>query len=130
MIAFDFAPRPGAAFNSQSWFMPLVEGRLWLDAADKVFVRLAAWPKGTRFAEAGADHLLENAALAYDTVRVKEGVWMFRLGRVNGLKYPGLFGDTSDTFSIEIFDYLRFAVEADKVDLKVVERRSMKDEAI
>ena len=122
MIAFDFTPRPGAAFNSQSWFMPLVEGRIWLDAADKVFVRLAAWPKGTRFADATSDHLLENAALAYDTVRVKEGVWMFRLGRVNGLKYPGLFGDVADAFSIEISDYRRFTVEADKVDLKVVEK--------
>ena len=102
--------------------MPQLEGRLWLDAADKVFVRLAAWPKGTRFADASADRLLEHAALAYDTVRVREGVWMFRLGRVNGLKYPGLFGEVSDTFSIEIFDYLRFAVEADKVDLKVTDK--------
>lgn len=123
MIALDFAPRPGAAFHSQTWFMPRVEGRLWLDAADRVFVRLAAWPKGTRPADASSDELLRDAALAYDSVRVKEGVWMFRLGRVNGLKHPGLFGDVNDDFSIEVSDYLRFAVEADKVELRVIEKR-------
>jgi hypothetical protein len=48
---------------------------------------------------------------------------MFRLGRVDGLKHAGLFDGVNDEFSIEVFDYLRFAVEADKVELKASEKR-------
>lgn len=113
MFALDFRPRAGAAFGRQTWFMPGMEGRIWIDAEEKVFARLAAWPKGARPAGPSSDALLREAALAYDTVRTREGLWFTALGRVNGLKYPGLFGGVKSDFSIETFDHARFAVEAD-----------------
>lgn len=113
MIVLDFRPRRGVVFEGPSRFTSALEGRLWIDAADMLFARLAAWPKGAAPASASSDELLREAALAYDMVRTKEGVWFTALGRVNGLKYPGLFDGVDTDFSIESFDYARFAVDAD-----------------
>lgn len=44
--------------------MPLMEGKIWIDATDKVLMRLAAWQKGTKFPEnATSDYLFARAAL-------------------------------------------------------------------
>lgn len=114
LIALDFRPRAGATFSKSTAYMPQVEGRIWIDAVDRVFVRLAAWPLGTKFEDDASDHLLENAALAYDLVRTKEGLWFFRLGRINGMQYPKLFPRVKKDFLIEQFDYTHFKVEVEK----------------
>jgi hypothetical protein len=114
LIALDFRPRAGATFGKSTRYIPQVEGRIWIDAIDKVFVRLAAWPSGKKFEDATSDHLLENAALAYDLVRTKEGLWFFRLGRINGAQYPELFPKVKKDFLIEQFDYTHFKVEVEK----------------
>lgn len=123
MIALDFRPRPESVFGKKNAYMPLVEGRIWIDALDKVFVRLAAWPKGTKFADAtSSDDLLKAAALAYDLVRTKEGIWFFRFGRINGEQFPELFPKLKTDFSIEQFDYINFRVEVENSQILAPEK--------
>lgn len=114
MIALEFRPRVGATFLKETEYMPEVEGKIWMDAGDKVFARLAVWPKGTKFDNQRSDYLLEHAALAYDLVRTKEGLWFFRLGRINGAGYSDFFPRLKKDFSIEQFDYTYFKVEVEQ----------------
>lgn len=114
MIALDFHPRPQATFEEKSAYLPRIEGRIWIDAEDKVFVRLIAWPLGTKFDEAvSSEELLTHAALAYGLVRTKEGIWFFNFGRINGARFPDLFSGLKTDFSIEQFDYVNFKVEVE-----------------
>jgi hypothetical protein len=118
MIALEFRPRASSTFRKESDYMAAVEGKIWIDAADKVFVRLAAWPKGTKFDRPESDYLLEHAALAYDLVRTKEGIWFFKLGRISGAQYSDLFPKLKKDFSIEQFDYTYFKVEVEQSQIE------------
>lgn len=112
MIALDFRPRASATFDKKTAYMSRIEGRIWIDAEDKVFTRLAAWPAGTKLDDAvSSNQLLRRAALAYELVRTKEGIWFFSFGRINGAEFRDLFPGLKTDFSIEQFDYVNFRVE-------------------
>ena len=114
MIALNFRPRANAAFAEKTAYMSRLEGRIWIDAEDKVFTRLAAWPKGTNLGDAvNSGQLLKRAALAYELVRTKEGIWFFSFGRINGAGFSDLFFGLKTDFSVEQFDYVNFRVEVE-----------------
>ena len=117
-IALNFRPRADAIFNEETKYMPQTEGKIWIDAADKVFIRLAIWQKGTKFSETSSDYLFENAALARDMTLTKEGIWFPHLGRINGLKHANLFIDKINDFSLENFDHHFFKTEVKAVEIK------------
>ncbi|MCI0391572.1 MAG: hypothetical protein MOB07_22750 [Acidobacteria bacterium] len=113
-VSLRFRPRPGSIFSEKSKFLPQFEGRIWIDAADRMICRLAAYPRGTEFEQMTSDYLLENAALAFAHTKTKEGVWMARYFRVNGLKYHGsLLWHTQD-FLYEYFDFRYFKTDSEK----------------
>ena len=116
-IALSFRPRADAVFSETTSYIPQAEGKIWIDATEKVLIRLAIWQKETKFAETTSDYLLEHAALARDLTRTEEGIWFPRLGRINGLGYPNLFAEMKSDFSIEDFDYHRFNTEIKSVQV-------------
>ncbi len=116
-IVLSFRPRADAVFSEETKYMPQTEGKVWIDAADKVFTQLAIWQKGTKFAETTSSYLLDHAALARDMTRTKEGIWFPRLGRINGLDYPNLFTEMKIDFSIENFDHHYFKTEVKAVEI-------------
>lgn len=118
MISLSFRPRANSVFEEATKYMPNVEGKIWIDTFDKVFVRLAMWEKGAKFENQTSDYLLENAALVFDMTRTKEGIWFIRLGRINGLKYPNLFAEMKSDFSMESFNYHFFKTEVKDVEIK------------
>lgn len=114
MIALSFRPRADATFSEETSYMPNMTGKIWIDAADKVFVRLAIWEKSAKFNEMTSDFLLNNAPLVYDMTRTKEGIWFIHLGRINGLKNPTLFARMKEDFSLENYDFRYFKTEIEK----------------
>lgn len=121
MIALDFRPRLDATFTEESKYMPHVEGKIWVDASDKVIARLAVWPKGTKFEDTSSDYLLKNAAIALDWLRTKEGAWLYRYTRINALKYPELLLGIGVDHTSECFDHAYFKVEVGKEQIKAPE---------
>ena len=115
-IALSFRPRADAVFSEGTRYMPQTEGKLWIDEADKVLIRLAIWRKGTEFSETTSDYLLAHAALAFDMTRTKEGLWFSCLARINGLSYPNLFTEVEIDWMMEQSDLQRF-----KTDVKSLE---------
>jgi hypothetical protein len=116
-ISLKFRPRSDAAFDEESKYARAVEGKIWIDAEDKVFFRLLMWQKETKFEKETSDYLFENAALAYDLTRTKEGIWFHRLGRIDGLKNPFLAPQMKGDFSIENFDHHYFQTEIKTVEV-------------
>ncbi len=116
-IALSFRLRAHAVFGEKTKYMPQTEGKIWIDAADRVLIQLAIWQKGIEFAETTSSYLLAHAALAIDMTRTKEGIWFPRLGRVNGLDYPNLFTGMKGDFSLENFDYHYFKTEVKTIEI-------------
>lgn len=116
-IGLSFRPRVDARFNQQAEYMPQSEGKIWIDAADKVLIQTAIWQKGTSFKEMTSGYLLEHAALALDMTRTAEGIWFNRLGRISELAYPKLFVEMKGDYSVEFFDYHRFNTEVENFEI-------------
>ncbi|MDQ3801087.1 MAG: hypothetical protein M3384_16820 [Acidobacteriota bacterium] len=122
-ISLRFRARADAVFTPETSYAASVEGKIWIDAADKVFIRLAMWQKdgagaaAAKFESQKSDELLANAAAVFDLTRTKEGIWFFRLGQFRGIKNPALFTKMASDFSIENFEHRFFATEIKTVEI-------------
>ncbi|MGH9831869.1 MAG: hypothetical protein ACREBD_33710 [Blastocatellia bacterium] len=122
-IALRFSPRPDAVFSETTKYLSKFEGVIWIDEADKFIFRLAAWPQGAKFDREGSDHLLENAAVAIDYARTKEGLWFRRKGRMNAVKYPKMLLGFDWDFRLEWFDYKLYKVDSEKEKLAAPDKK-------
>jgi hypothetical protein len=105
MIAINFSGCTNFFYNQFTEVTPELEGRIWIDADDKVFARIAVWPKDMKIEDRGGDHLFKNAPMAFGSTRVKEGFWFWNYGRINCQLIPDICNPISEDYSIEVFDY-------------------------
>jgi hypothetical protein len=106
MIALGFGGCTNFFYNQFTKVTPQLEGKIWIDAADKVFARIAVWPKGMKIENRGADHLFKNAPMAFGSTRVDEGFWFWNVGRINCQLIPDICTPMDVDYSIEVFDYV------------------------
>jgi hypothetical protein len=122
-IALRFRPRPDAVFSETTKYLSKFEGVIWIDETDKFIFRLAAWPQDAKFDRDDSDYLLENAAVAIDYTRAKEGLWFRRLGRMNAVKYPKTLLGFDWDFRLEWFDYRLYKVDSEKEKLAAPDKK-------
>jgi hypothetical protein len=67
--------------------------------------------------------LLENAAVAIDYTRAKEGLWFRRLGRMNAVKYPKTLLGFDWDFRLEWFDFKLYKVDSEKEKLAAPDKK-------
>lgn len=109
-LIFRFAPRPDAQFDINEKYMAQLTGEIWIDATDRIVTRLVGWPRGPA-TESLTGRSAQPPAVYAEMMRLREGVWLPRLVRINGLDYPTLFDhipyDTIWTYS----DFIHFSTE-------------------
>lgn len=109
-LVFRFAPRPDAQFHSNEKYIAQLTGEIWIDATDRIVTRLVGWPRGPATQSLTASSA-EPPAVYTEMMRMREGIWLPRLIRINGLDYPTLFDhigfDSIWTYS----DFIHFSTE-------------------
>jgi hypothetical protein len=109
-LVFRFAPRSDAHFDSNERYIAQLTGEIWIDAADRIATRLVGWPRGPATQSLTASST-EPPAVYAEMMRLREGIWLPRLIRINGLDYPKLFDhigfDSIWTYS----DFIHFSTE-------------------
>lgn len=123
MIALSFTKCSGAFTNEFTGGAADFDGVIWIDAVEKVFTRLAAWPSGMMFDDFGSDNLIKNAPMAVVYTRVKEGFWFWRFGRLDCDRLRNICKPIEDNLSIEQFDHTRFNVDAEKEKINTPEKK-------
>jgi hypothetical protein len=109
-LVFRFAPRPDAHFDSNERYLAQLTGEIWIDATDRIVTRLVGWPRGSATQSLTASSA-EPPALYAEMMRLREGIWLPRVIRINGLDYPTLF-DHIDFDSIWTYsDFIHFFTE-------------------
>jgi len=109
-LIFSFTPRPDAQFSENEKYISQLGGEIWIDAKDRIVVRLIGWPVNMPSAKTLSGE--KPAAVLVEMMRLpKQGIWLPRTTRINGADYPRLFdgisADTTSTYS----DYIRFSTE-------------------
>jgi hypothetical protein len=109
-LVFRFTPRPDAHFDSNERYIAQLTGEIWIDATDRIATRLVGWPHGPAIQSLTASPPDPPAVYA-EMMRLREGIWLPRLVRINGLDYPKLFDhigfDSIWTYS----DFIHFSTE-------------------
>ncbi len=111
VIALDFRPKAGAEFSREEQYLAQSAGTIWIDAAEKVLLRVEGWPRNLA-TRAG------NPAFVYEQMRLPEGYWLPRVGRMNGMSHPSLFGRGATDYVFEFSNYQRFGAEIKDVKIK------------
>jgi hypothetical protein len=106
MISINFSGCTNFFYNQFTRVTPKLEGRIWIDANDKVFARIAVWPKEMKIEDRGGDHLFKNAPMVFGSTRVEEGFWFWNHGRINCQLIPDICYPMNVDYSIEVFDYV------------------------
>lgn len=103
VILLDFSPRPDAKFESRLSYLGKIEGRIWIDDADRRIIRIEGFPSGTFEALKGKsdDERLPNAVFLYIQTRVAEGFWFPQNVVVDFTKHPEIFDTVRIEFSFE-----------------------------
>lgn len=112
VLVFRFIPRPDAQFTANQKYMAQLTGEIWVDATDRIVTRLAGWPRnpseGTGAPTAPAD---KPPAVLAEMMRLREGIWLKRSIRINGLDYPALFDHVTSDRSSTYSNYIHFSTE-------------------
>lgn len=122
MIVLNFRPRPGYKFDAGNVpfkdgiedygrVMSQLGGIVWIDAADKVIVRLEAFPVQELNSRNEASHLTtpnENAPLGFEFTRLPEGVWVPSRSWYNSYGRENVFWKTSISRSQKFGDFKLF----------------------
>jgi hypothetical protein len=105
MITINFSGCTNFFYNQFTGVTPELEGKIWIDANDRVFARIAVWPKDMKIDSQSGDYLFKNAPMAFGSTRVKEGFWFWNYGRINCQLIPDICHPMKEDYSIEVFDY-------------------------
>lgn len=106
-------------------------GAVWIDVAERVVLRLEAWPATERDSKAGdaggdapsASSNREDPAVVYEEVKVGEGIWMRGLSRIDTTRAPAFFDRVNVYFEGVFSDYRRFGTEFDGYKLTTPKTR-------
>jgi hypothetical protein len=111
ILILDFTPRPDAKFRDHDRYIAQLTGEIWIDATDRIVTRLSGWPRST------ANHSPESPAVYVEMTRVREGVWLPRVVRINGLDYQDLFDQITSDSVWTYSNYIRFSTEVKDVNV-------------
>jgi len=115
-IILDFRPRADyRPPNKEREPITGLEGRVWIDAADRVVSRLEAWPAlaGERRGSKEVRRNQTEMVLVYEQMRLADGTWMHALTRINTTNHPKLFNGVTIEFQEVFTDYKRFSSEVE-----------------
>ena len=119
-ILLSFRPRPaGTALDMSGRLRTYLGGRVWIDAVDKVLMRLEAVPM-TELKDDTSAALSPNAQapVQFELTRLPNGTWVPSLGSLNTYGRQIAFEDVSFDFSYRCDNFRLFSTSVDKVDIK------------
>jgi hypothetical protein len=112
IMVFTFVPRPDAQFKDEEKYIAQLNGEIWIDAQARIVTRLVGWPTNAQDKNVNLPSAEERPPAVYvEMIRLKEGIWLPRMARINAADYPKLFDgftqDSTSTYS----NYIRFSTE-------------------
>ncbi len=93
-------------------YLAKLTGIVWIDATDKVVIRLKAWPMSALSAEQSTGEVI-----VYEQQRVQGGIWVPRRIRLNGIGKAAIFNGVDKDMIFEFTDYRHFSTEIKETEV-------------
>jgi hypothetical protein len=121
VIILSFRPRADAAANDLSARLRArLGGRIWIDAKDRVLVRLEALPV-TELTDVEVSTALApdaNAPVLFEWARLPNGTWMPSLNLINSYGREAVFEDIKFDFFYRLSNFILFSTDIERVEIK------------
>ncbi len=121
MIALSYRFRPGNNLPHRQAYVSKLTGFIWIDAVDKVLVRLEGWP-APEYSKAGKAQTIAEPRLVYQQERQPTGVWLPSLIRLNSAGDATLFEGLTWDVVFEFSDYKRFSTGVEEIKIHPVKK--------
>jgi hypothetical protein len=113
MIALNINSCAGGASAPRERYLAGMVGVVWIDAADKIVVRLEAWPKRAAPEQEVASAPPDAETIVYEQMRLPNGLWVPKRIRLNAIGKAELFNGTNKDMTFEFSHYQRFNIEVE-----------------
>jgi hypothetical protein len=114
-LVFNFTPRPDAQFADNEKYIAQLTGEIWIDAQDHIVTRLMGWPQLTPNSTSATNPAVAPGerppAVYVEMMRLREGVWLPHVVRINGADYQKLFDGINKESLSTFSNYIRFSTE-------------------
>jgi len=111
VLIFNFTPRPDAQFRDYEKYVAQLSGEIWIDAQDHIVSRLVGWPVAGPDNTGNSNPHERPPAVYVEMTRLKEGIWLPRMARINAADYPKLFDGINMDSTSTYTNYIRFSTE-------------------
>ncbi|MBI3425049.1 MAG: hypothetical protein HY011_19100 [Acidobacteria bacterium] len=119
-ISLEFRSMTGVQFSGELRYLAQLSGTVWIDAAERVLMRVEGWPRDLAVRSG-------KPALLYEQMPLPDGYWLPRQAQLNGDTYRAFFERAGNRlgvdYSFEFADFKRFGTETQDVKLKAPERK-------
>ncbi len=121
VIILSFRPRADVDTNDLSARLRArLGGRIWIDATDRVLVRLEALPI-SELNDKNPSAVMApnaNAPVLFEWVRLPNGTWMPSLNLINSYGREAVFDEIKFDFSYRLSNFIRFSTDVERVNIK------------
>lgn len=97
-------------------YLEKIAGTVWIDVADRVAARFAAWPVASTVSTA-------EEVIAYEQLRLNTGIWVPGRIRLNGLGRSAIFNGVDKDITFEFREYRRFSTEIREPDITAPQKK-------
>lgn len=103
VVALDFTPKIDSKFDSSLSYLGKIEGKIWIDEADKRIMKIEGFPLGTlaTLKDLPAEEREQKIVFLFAQRRVSEGFWFPQDVVVDFTKNPEIFDTVKVEFSFD-----------------------------
>lgn len=103
VVALDFTPKADSKFDSSISYLGKIEGKIWIDEADKRIMKIEGFPLGTlaTLKDLPAEEREQKTVFLFSQRRVPEGFWFPQEVVVDFTKNPEIFDTVKVEFSFD-----------------------------
>lgn len=111
IVSLDFAPKTETVFEKPLSYLSKIEGRIWIDEADKRITRVEGFPVGklTELKDKPETERRREMVFLFAQSKVAEGFWFPQTIRLNFDKHPEIFEEFEVEFTFT--EYKKGSVE-------------------
>jgi hypothetical protein len=77
VVTLDFGPKPDATFNADLSYLSRIEGKIWIDEADRRIMKIEGFPVGwlAELRDKSDEERQQKMVFLFSQTRVAEGFW-------------------------------------------------------
>lgn len=118
IVSLDFSPKTDSTFENTLSYLGKIEGKIWIDEADKRIMKIEGFPLGSfaTLKELPVEERIGKTVFLFAQTRVAEGFWFPQDVVVDFTKHPEIFDTVKVEFTFDKYKKSTTEVRSSRMD--------------